>query len=419
MDQPERAVRASDAEREQVSRQLGAHAAAGRLTPEELDERLDAAYAARTHAELDRLLVDLPGPPAPRVPDRTREVARAHLAHRAGLSVIACAGVRRDLGRRRRQRVVLADLGHPPRRGRACPRELADARPGGDAERRGARRAPARAAPLASRSPVAITTAVVPVAGLATRLRPLSRGVPKALLPVAARPVIQHIVDELAACGIERVVLVTGRGRGAFAAHFARARGPEVVCAVQPRPLGLGDAILAAAPLLDGPFVVALGDALLGAGPPARAVARLADAVEGGATAAIAVEEVDAARTDRYGIVAPAGEGEPLPVAQVVEKPAPGAAPSRLAVAGRYAATPALLEALLEAPPERDGGASLSDALCALDGLVALRLAPGEERLDVGTIAGYCDAFLVHALADPQLGPGLRARARALLDGER
>jgi hypothetical protein len=84
------ALRASDADRERVARILGEHGAAGRLTPEELDERLDAAYAARTHGELDRLLDDLPGPPAPRVPDRTREVARAHLAHRAGLSVIAC-----------------------------------------------------------------------------------------------------------------------------------------------------------------------------------------------------------------------------------------------------------------------------------------------------------------------------------------
>ena len=100
---------------------------------------------------------------------------------------------------------------------------------------------------------MAITTAVVPVAGLATRLRPLSRGVPKGLLPVAGRPVVQHIVDELEACGIERVVLVTGRGRGAFAAHFADARGPEVVCLDQPRPLGLGDAILRAAPALDVP----------------------------------------------------------------------------------------------------------------------------------------------------------------------
>jgi UTP-glucose-1-phosphate uridylyltransferase len=146
---------------------------------------------------------------------------------------------------------------------------------------------------------VAITTAVVPVAGLATRLRPLSRGVPKGLLPVAGRPVVQHIVDELAACGIERVVLVNGRGRDAFAAHFAGAGGPEVVCAEQTRPLGLGDAILRAAPELDGPFAIALGDALLGRGAPARVLERLAAAVEGGAAAAIAVEEVAPADTAR------------------------------------------------------------------------------------------------------------------------
>jgi len=84
------ALRASDAERERVARILGEHGAAGRLTPQELEERLDAAYAARTHGELDRLLDDLPGPTAAPVPDRAREVARAHLAHRAGLSVIAC-----------------------------------------------------------------------------------------------------------------------------------------------------------------------------------------------------------------------------------------------------------------------------------------------------------------------------------------
>jgi hypothetical protein len=90
VDQPERAVRASDAEREQVSRLLGAHAAAGRLTPEELDERLDAVYAARTHAELDRLLDDLPAAPVARAEDPARKLARARLIHRAGLSVIAC-----------------------------------------------------------------------------------------------------------------------------------------------------------------------------------------------------------------------------------------------------------------------------------------------------------------------------------------
>ena len=267
---------------------------------------------------------------------------------------------------------------------------------------------------------MAITTAVVPVAGLATRLRPLSLGVPKGLLPVATKPVVQHIVDELAACGIARVVLVTGRGRGAFAAHFSGAAGPAVVCVEQPQPLGLGDAILHAAPQLgDEPFAIALGDALLGRGAPARVIERLAAAVQGGASAAVAVEEVAAANTDRYGIVVPSGAGDPFPVAGVVEKPAPAAAPSRLAIAGRYAATPALLDQLRVTPPDAGGEVQLADALSTLEGLVAVRLRPGEERRDVGTVPGYCAAFIERALSDPELGPVLRAQARALLDGER
>jgi UTP--glucose-1-phosphate uridylyltransferase len=275
------------------------------------------------------------------------------------------------------------------------------------------------------RRAVAITTAVVPVAGLATRLRPLSRGVPKALLPVAGRPVIAHIVDELAACGFERVVLVTGRGRAGFAAHFAEAQGPEIVCLEQPKPLGLGDAILRAAPEVDGPFAIALGDAILGHGEPVRVLERLAEAVRQGASVAIAVEEVAPADTVRYGIVAPAGEHGsrgargPFAIAGVVEKPAPENAPSRLAVAGRYVATPALLDALGSTPLGAGGELLLADALATLDGVVGVRLAHGEERFDVGTVPGYCAAFLDHALNDPVLGPGLRARARALLDGER
>jgi UTP--glucose-1-phosphate uridylyltransferase len=270
---------------------------------------------------------------------------------------------------------------------------------------------------------VAITTAVVPVAGLATRLRPLSLGVPKGLLPVAGRPVVRHIVDELAACAIERVVLVTGGGREGFEAQFANDVGPEIVFAEQPRPLGLGDAILRAESHLDGPFAIALGDALLGRGTePARVLDRLAAAVEGGASAAVAVEEVAPADTARYGIVAPgdrAGDADPFPIAGVVEKPAPEAAPSRLAIAGRYAATPALLDALRAVPPGAGGEIQLADALGALDGVVGVRLAPGEERLDVGNVPGYCAAFVEYALSDPQLGPALRVRARALLDGQR
>jgi UTP--glucose-1-phosphate uridylyltransferase len=266
---------------------------------------------------------------------------------------------------------------------------------------------------------VAITTAVVPVAGLATRLRPLSRGVPKALLPVAGRPVIQRIVDELAACGVDRVVLVTGRGRAGFEAHFAEADGPEIVFVEQPRPLGLADAVLHAAPELDGPFAIALGDALLGRGQPVRVLDRLAAAVDDGASVAVAVEEVAAADTRRYGIVVPDGDGDPFPIAGVVEKPSPEAAPSRLAVAGRYAATPALLDALRATPAGAGGEVLLADALAALDGVVGVHVGPDERRLDVGTVPGYCAAFVEYALCDPELGPALRARAQALLDGER
>ena len=124
--------------------------------------------------------------------------------------------------------------------------------------------------------------------------------------------------------------------------------------------------------------------------------------------------------TRHYGIVAPAGAGDdPFPIAGVVEKPAPGAAPSRLAIAGRYAATPALLDALRDTPRGSGGEVQLSDALSALDAVVAVRLAPGEERLDVGTVPGYCAAFVEYALSDAELGPALRARAATLLDGHR
>jgi UTP--glucose-1-phosphate uridylyltransferase len=103
----------------------------------------------------------------------------------------------------------------------------------------------------------------------------------------------------------------------------------------------------------------------------------------------------------------------------VVEKPTPEAAPSRLAVAGRYVATPALLDALRDVGPGAGGEIQLADALAALDGVVGVRLRPGEERLDVGNVPGYCAAFVEYALSDAELGPVLRARARALLDGQR
>ena len=195
-------------------------------------------------------------------------------------------------------------------------------------------------------SPVAITTAVVPVAGLATRLRPLSRGVPKGLLPVAGRPVVQHVVDELEACGIERVVLVTGRGRSAFAAHFAGAAGPRWCASTSRGRSGSATRSCAPRPRSTGRSSSRWAMRCWAAARRRASCERLAAAVEAGAGAAVAVEEVAAQDTRATGSWRRPATAIRSRSAGVVEKPSPEAAPSRLAVAGRYAATPALLDAL-------------------------------------------------------------------------
>jgi len=293
-----------------------------------------------------------------------------------------------------------------------------------------------------------VTTAVVPVAGLGTRLLPATKSQPKAMLPVGGKPVVQHVVEELAAAGIERVVLVTGRGHGAIEDHFGpdpvlraalQRRGADellrrlafeqlgvtVAYARQPRPLGLGDALLCAAHGLDGdaPFAVALGDAILRspAGQP-PVVQRLADALERhDAACAIAVREVPRAETGRYGIVAPRDAGEVVRVDGIVEKPDPDAAPSTLAVAARYVMTPAIFDALRATPRARDGELELTDAIARLieqgERVVAVRLGD-TQRYDIGSPEGYAQAFLHFALTDPDHGQRLRAAARALLDDD-
>jgi UTP--glucose-1-phosphate uridylyltransferase len=253
---------------------------------------------------------------------------------------------------------------------------------------------------------------VVPIAGLGTRMLPATRAVPKALLPLVDRPVVDLVIEELAAAGIERFVLVAGRDAAAVRAHFGDDPAVEVV--VQPEPLGLGDAVARGAEAVEGPFAVAVGDALVGG----SATERLLDAfTRTGAAAAVAVEAVDRERVGRYGIIAPAGDGDPIPVAGIVEKPAPAAAPSNLAVAGRWVLSADAARMLASTPPGHGGELQLTDALARLceDGarVVAVRLAPGERRLDVGDPEGYAGAFVERALADPRFGERLRARLRA------
>ncbi|MDX6718723.1 MAG: UTP--glucose-phosphate uridylyltransferase, partial [Solirubrobacteraceae bacterium] len=211
-----------------------------------------------------------------------------------------------------------------------------------------------------------MTTAVVPVAGLGTRLLPATQAVPKELLPVGGRPVVEHVVEELARSGIERVVFVTSHGKGAIEDHFAGADGLGVALAwtIQPAPRGLGDAVLCADGLTghdDEPFAVALGDAILGTREPHDVVARLARArEEHDAACAIAVREVPRAQTGRYGIVSTDGAGR---VTGIVEKPDPGTAPSTLAVSGRYVMTRAIFGALRATPLGARGELELTDAI--------------------------------------------------------
>jgi UTP--glucose-1-phosphate uridylyltransferase len=278
---------------------------------------------------------------------------------------------------------------------------------------------------------VRITDAVIPVGGLGTRLLPATRSQPKEMLPVVDKPVVQYVVEELASAGIERVLFVTGRRKRAIEDHFDAdpelgtepLTGVEILYTRQARPAGLGDALRYARRFAgDRGAIVALGDTIIG--PEGGITERLIDAyAEGGIDAAVAVQTVAPEDVSRYGIVTLAAghTGAGAVIADVIEKPAPGVTDSRLAVAARYALGPAVFAALEEVQPDAGGEVQVADALrrviAAGGRVVAVPLESGERRYDIGTVAGYCSVFMEHALADPAVGPALRARLSELLDG--
>jgi UTP--glucose-1-phosphate uridylyltransferase len=284
---------------------------------------------------------------------------------------------------------------------------------------------------------VAITDAVIPVGGLGTRLLPATRSQPKEMLPVVDRPVVQYVVEELVRAGIARVLFVTGRRKRAIEDHFDAdpelGAGPlldprtglQIFYTRQPHPAGLGDALRHAEGFADGRgIVVALGDTIIARRPrPAPGIVnRLIEAFESNnAAAVVAVEEVDAEHVSRYGIVVGGQTDGVIDVQDVVEKPAPDQVDSRLAIAARYVLGPPVFAALRQTAPDPSGEVQVADALKQViaDGgrVVAVPLADGERRHDIGTPEGYCEVFLEHALNHPRYGPVLRARAASLLDG--
>ncbi|MCW3066106.1 MAG: UTP--glucose-phosphate uridylyltransferase [Solirubrobacterales bacterium] len=257
--------------------------------------------------------------------------------------------------------------------------------------------------------------AVIPAAGRGTRLAPVTRAVPKELLPLGTRPVLDHVLDELNAAGVARVVLVAAPGKRALLEHLSG--NPAVSVAWQADPLGLGDAVLQAeGETGEEPFVVALPDALFGGPAALRALLDVVAARD--LDGAVAVERVAPERASHYGIVGTHGDGL---IRELVEKPAPGTAPSDLAIAARYVLPPAIFAALRATEAGSGGEVQLTDALARLVAagarIAAVPLPAGVRRQDVGSPAGYAAAFVDYALADPDLAPAVRDAFDARRDG--
>ncbi len=289
-----------------------------------------------------------------------------------------------------------------------------------------------------------VRTAVVPVAGLGTRFLPATKAVPKEMLPIVDRPALQYIVEEVARCGIDDVLLVTALGKSAIEDHFDRRIDLEVALAAkgrdaelaevralaglvtmhavrQPEPLGLGHAVLMAEGHVghDDSFAVLLGDDLLE--PDSTFLARMVATHERTGVAVVALLRVDDPdQLAQYGVVdAVPGEreGEVL-IRDLVEKPAPGTAPSDLAIIGRYVLPGSIFDVLRTTAPGNGGEIQLTDALRSLaveTPIVGIVL--DEPRHDAGDKLGFLTATLAFAARRPDLGPDLLAWLHANLDG--
>ena len=282
-----------------------------------------------------------------------------------------------------------------------------------------------------------IKNAVVPVAGMGTRLLPATKSQPKEMLPVGKKPIVQYVVEELARAGCEQILFVTGRGKDSIENHFDH--NPELAESLrraakddlleelafenidvhylytrQSVQRGLGDAILCSEPFAgDEPFVVALGDSIIGLNGSSSICSRLSEVYEESeAAAVIGVEQVAPDQVSFYGVVKPESEGEVFDVGNVVEKPAPAEAPSDLAIAGRYAFSPTIFEMLRRVEPDARREIQLTDAIRMLcesgKRVMGVKLPAGEKRYDIGNFGSYFKTFVEFALADPQYGPGLR-----------
>jgi len=282
---------------------------------------------------------------------------------------------------------------------------------------------------------------VFPVAGLGTRFLPATKVVPKELLPIVDRPLIQWAVDEAVAAGADTLVFVINRNKRAIADHFDVAyeledtlvrrekhellrvarevlpAGVETVYVVQQQALGLGHAVLCARSVVGNENfgVILPDDFIFDRSTPALAQMAQVHARVGGGL--VAVEPVDPQLTSRYGIIAgEASEEQLIRVSSIVEKPKPEDAPSNLGVVGRYVLPPRIFELLAETKPGAGGEIQLTDAIAAL---MAEQPVHGYRfngrRFDCGNKLGFVEATVAMALEDPDTAVALRQSLPELL----
>ena len=290
-----------------------------------------------------------------------------------------------------------------------------------------------------------IRKAVFPVAGLGTRFLPATKAVPKEMLPVVDRPVIEYAVAEAAAAGVTHMIFVTANGKSALQEHFDRHAELEAVlrskgntaelerlaailpdgvrCSVeiQTAPLGLGHAVWCARQIVgDEPFAVILPDDVVMADTGCLAQMIACYNATGGNL--LAVQDVPPDRTDRYGILevgndqnCPGGLAE---IRGLVEKPAPADAPSTLSIIGRYILQPEIFSALENGEPGAGGEIQLTDAIAALIGRQPVHGFRFQGvRFDCGDRQGWLAANVAFALQRPDL-EGIRERLRRLLESD-
>jgi UTP--glucose-1-phosphate uridylyltransferase len=284
-----------------------------------------------------------------------------------------------------------------------------------------------------------VTKAVFPVAGLGTRFLPATKAQPKEMLPVVDKPLIQYAVEEAYAAGVREMIFVTGRHKRPIEDHFDMTSELEValeqankhellkvVRSVKPddmeciyvrqaQALGLGHAVLCAQRLIGNePFAVLLADDLMVGSTPI--LAQMVEQFAEWQASIIAVQEVPAEHTRRYGIVAGTEINDRLvDVNRIVEKPAPEDAPSRLGVAGRYILTPGVLREIANQPRGVGGEIQLTDGIAGLlrrEKVFAYRYEG--RRYDCGSKEGFLEANVELALAHAQLGPGFKAFLKSL-----